>query len=327
MSAPQTHRPGSLPCVVCGSLNKLPHSTPIDYISGERFSLVRCGSCGLVYVDPQPAVEDLGQYYPAGHQQAEPASYELTDARARMRLVEDAVGRIRGSAMDVGCGKGLLLKELQARGWDVAGTELSSVSSAYARSIGLPVKTCSVQEAGFEPGSFDLITLFHVLEHLTDPGGVLASLHVLLKADGVLIVEVPNIASWYARAFGDEWFHLDVPRHLYHFDRNTLTTLIERKGFCIERIDTRNLQYDAFGVVQSALNKVLDSPNLLNNFNTKQLRFADIWRSGKRARLLGQLAFSELALGIGFPLFAAVSLLTPPSIEGGVLRVIARKRG
>lgn len=314
-----------LSCDVCGSSDSTPYSTPVDYITGERFAVVRCPHCGLIYVDPQPPLADLKRYYPAGHQQAEPAAYELMDAKARVRFVAQHVPAKPGLALDVGCGKGLLLQGLRERDWQVYGTELSEISSSHARSKGLTVYTSMVEEAPFEAGSFDLITLFHVLEHLPQPKNTISVLFTLLRPGGSLLIEVPNIGSWYAKSFGDDWFHYDVPRHLFHFNPQTLHQLISNAGFVITRTDTHNIQYDAFGAVQSFLNRILDKPNLLNNFNTKQITLSELWSGEDRIRSVIALAFSELVLAIGFPLMALVGLLLSPWVNGGTLRMLAKK--
>lgn len=313
-----------VPCALCGADAPVRYSRPTDHISGETFDVVRCRECRLVYVDPQPEPAELPRYYPSVHQQSEPAGYEKMDARPRAKLVGALLGGRTGRVLDVGCGKGLLLAALRDAGWEVCGTELSEVSGRYARSRGIPVHQVPVEDAPLEDGSFDVVTLFHVLEHLTDPKRSLARIRALLRPDGFLVVEVPNIGSWYARAFGDIWFHYDVPRHLYHFDPATLRRMLETSGFAIERQTTRNLQYDAFGAVQSALNAVLRRRNLLNDFNTGEVVARDLLSGGRPVRDMGALAVSQIALGIGFPLLALAGILASPWVDGGTLRCVAR---
>ena len=312
-------------CKICGSTVAVTYSTPVDYISGEQFTVVRCRDCGLIYVHPQPPVANLGRYYPEGHQRADPAPYERMDAKARVDFVRRYLSGRCGRVLDVGCGKGLFLSGLRELGWQVYGTELSEISSDFARRSGLPVYTKTIEEAPLETGSFDLISLFHVLEHLPQPQDTLSTALSLLRPGGTLLVEVPNIGSWYARAFGDNWFHYDVPRHLFHFNPETLRRIILTAGFQVDRTETRNIQYDAFGAVQSFLNCVLAKPNLLNNFNTGQTTFSALWAAQGRFGNLISLAISELALAVGFPVMALVGQLLSPWVEGGTLRVLASK--
>jgi 2-polyprenyl-3-methyl-5-hydroxy-6-metoxy-1,4-benzoquinol methylase len=311
-------------CASCGNTTAETYSRPKDYVTGETFSVVRCLRCGLVYVKPQPPVGELARYYPTRHQESKPAAYERMDAKARIKFVSPLV-RQGGRVLDVGCGKGLLLAGLRQRGCEVFGTELSEVSARYAQSLGLSVSCLPVEYAPFEPGTFDLVTVFHVLEHLTQPRDTLAVLHTLLRPGGILVVEVPNIGSWYARLFGDDWFHYDVPRHLYHFNQDTLRNLLASTGFRVIETQTRNLQYDAFGAVQSLLNRVLRQPNVLNNFNTGQTTFNDLWSAKRKIANLSVLGVSELVLALGFPLAVLIGVATAPWVNGGTLRYVAEK--
>jgi 2-polyprenyl-3-methyl-5-hydroxy-6-metoxy-1,4-benzoquinol methylase len=312
-------------CAACAADETLAYSKTVDRISGEVFNVVRCAQCGLVYVNPQPETTQLARYYPLSHQQAAPAAYERMDAVPRAKFAQKLLHGRPGRVLDVGCGKGLLLLRLRDAGWDVHGTELSEISSRYARGQGLPVHQVAVEQAGFEPQSFDLVTMFHVLEHLTDPRHTLEHLWALLRPGGFLVVEVPNIGSWYARFFGDHWFHYDVPRHVYHFNRSTLERMLNASGFDLVSMTTRNVQYDAFGAVQSALNMILRRPNLLNDFNTRELRFAEIFHGATPVRGLCALAASQIALLVGFPVLALTSVLGSPWVDGGTLRYVARR--
>jgi 2-polyprenyl-3-methyl-5-hydroxy-6-metoxy-1,4-benzoquinol methylase len=246
------------------------------------------------------------------------------DARPRIKFVRGLLSGSPGRILDVGCGKGLLLKGLRDCGWEVVGTELSEVASLRAREAGIQVHNRAVEEIPFDPGSFDVVTLYHCLEHLANPRETLAHLHRLLRPGGWLVVEVPNVGSWYARVFRSDWFHLDVPRHFYHFTPGTLRRMLEAAGFRIKRERTVNLQYDSFGAVQSLLNKVLRRKNLLNNYNTGEVTLGDLRREGG-VRAVGSLAFSHAVLWLGFPLFAASEFLLSPLVRGGTLNVLAKR--
>ena len=315
----------AVPCGLCNAVEEEPLLETADYITGEWFRVVRCRSCGLVYVSPRPAEEELSRYYPQTHQQSEPAAYERADARPRIRLVAALLGGRSGRVLDVGCGKGLLLRGLQERGWEVVGTELSEVSSRFAAGLGIPVHRVCLEEYPGTPGNFDVITLYHSLEHMVDPLRTLKAAHRLLRPGGYLVVEVPNFGSWYARLFRGAWFFLDVPRHLYHFTPHTLGRLVDAAGFRIARETLHNTQYDAFGAVQSLLNMALRRQNLLNDYNTGEVSLAELWRGPGRLRSMGALAVSLGALGVGFPVFALVALLLRRWVDGGTLRIVATR--
>lgn len=110
---------------------------------------------------------------------------------------------------------------------------------------------------------FDVIILFHVLEHLNAPMELLSRCARPLRRGGTLIIAVPNARSWQARLFGPMWFHLDVPRHLYHFSLGSLSHTLEAAGLCPECTTFVSLEHDPFGWVQSVLNRLGFGQNLL----------------------------------------------------------------
>src|SRR2546423_893198 len=132
-------------CNLCGGQESHPWLTSTDHISGETFHLVRCARCDLGYVNPRPWPSRLARYYPQTHQGSEPAAYERMDAKPRVKFVAELLDGRAGRALDVGCGKGLLLKGLREQGWQVAGTELSEVSSLRAREAGIEVHNRAVE--------------------------------------------------------------------------------------------------------------------------------------------------------------------------------------
>ena len=206
-------------CCLCGSPEHALLFPAHDHISGEDFQVVQCKTCGLIFVNPQPPPDQLGRYYPAVHQISEPAAYERLDARPRVRAVSQLLKGQSGRVLDVGCGKGLFLAGLRDQGWQAVGVEMSEVSGKHARSLNLEVFSKPLEKCGFDQGSFDVVTLFHSLEHMPNPVQLLHHIHNLLRPGGYMVVEVPNAGSWYARAFKGDWFHCDVPRHLFHFSQ------------------------------------------------------------------------------------------------------------
>ena len=147
--------------------------------------------------------------------------------------------RGEGKVLDVGCGAGGNLKTLQDQGWDPYGVEVSEVAAAHARElVTANIHTGTLESAPFAAKSFDLVLMSHSLEHLPSPVDALQRIHRLLKDDGLLIVSVPNLNSLEFRLFGPWWFHLDPPRHFYHFDRHTLTRAAVQAGFRVYLVRT-----------------------------------------------------------------------------------------
>ena len=135
-----------------------------------------------------------------------------------------------------------------------------------ARQLGLYVKE-SIAEIG-DAAKFDCITMWHTLEHFQDIKSTLTSLKRLLAPNGRLIIAVPDNGSLQARLFGAKWLHLDVPRHLYHFDNRTLRVCLDQTGFIPQQCWHLELEYGLIGWSQSALNHVFSIPNAFFNILT-----------------------------------------------------------
>jgi len=245
-----------------------------DYITGHRFEVIQCGACGFAVTLPQPSGAEMATYYPAGYHGAAggrrfPGPVEwLQEAlyARRVRWVE-SVAPARGRVLDVGCGRGLLLREFQRAGWEVRGTEMSDGAARYPREVlKLPVEVGSLEALALPVGHFDALTLWHVLEHLPDPRVLLAEVHRVLKPGGAFLVGVPNFGGWEARLARAKWFHLDVPRHLTHLTRPALSRALAEAGFRAQGWSGFAPEYDAFSFVQSALNRCGLRHNLLYNF-------------------------------------------------------------
>jgi SAM-dependent methyltransferase len=247
-------------------------------VTDDEFSIVRCRNCGLIYLNPRPAQDLLGSFYPTAYyppvsgnerpalqRQAKRVSalikrwaledyygYPSPSAAAWWRPLRKVMlwpdktwrelkGRYplpwrgQGKVLDIGCGAGGNLKNLQEQGWKPHGIEISEIASAHARELTHgQIHTGTVESAPFPPGSFDLILMSHSLEHLPSPLDALRRIHRLLKDDGLLVISVPNVHSWEFKLFGRWWFPLDPPRHFYHFDRNSLTAALARAGFSVQ---------------------------------------------------------------------------------------------
>lgn len=236
------------PCPLCGGTSGrttlvVDRSSP----EGLDYRVVACAGCGLRYTDPLPTEAELEALYDEafyGDEQPGLISFErvrLALHRMVLRHRERALlGSAPGRILDVGCGDGDFLHYLAQRGWCGVGAEVSEAGCRRARSRGVEVYRGTLEEAcrnktTMADGSFDAVTLWHVLEHLPDPRGALASAASLLREGGLLVIEVPNIASTTFRMTSTSWFPLDVPRHLQHFEPQHLDALLTDEGFHVER--------------------------------------------------------------------------------------------
>lgn len=315
----------STTCDLCDSQHSFPVYDTNDYITGKPQQVVRCANCSLVYVNPQPDPSELGDYYPEVYYGDTPFLYEKLDANSRFNNVKGFVQK-GNIILDIGCGRGLVLSRLKEIGCEVWGTELSAVSSKYAReSLGLDIINKNLEDCAFPDNHFDVVTMFHSLEHHVSPTKTLTEVYRILKTGGILIVEVPRFDSVYSTIFGDKWFHLDVPRHLFHFNENTLEKLFTKAKFRVIKKKQFDIMYDSFGALQSILNFLCSKPNLLNDINTKRTSFKSILISKQYKILIEALLSFILQIILYLPLIL-VSILLAQMNKGGTLKFFATKR-
>jgi len=298
-------------CTACGG-GLTPHLTDVrDPLTGETFAVARCSVCGLGHTLPQPA--DLDRYYTSSYYGNRHGFTARFCMRRRLKFVAAALpgSNTAGRLLDIGCGDGSFLLAAREAGWKVMGTELNP---APGRSAGLDVRE-SVEEIE-QPGSFDCITMWHTLEHMRDVPAMLKQVSRLLGPEGRLVIAVPDWGGLQARMFRKHWLHIDVPRHLYHFDAAALGYCLGTAGFGVERRWHQELEYDLLGWSQSALNSLMPAhPNLFFNWLTGKKCSA-----GTLTRFAGILLGSLLTL-LALPAQAAGTLIG----RGGTLIVSARR--
>lgn len=296
-----------------------------DYITGSKHKLVRCENCRLVYVNPRPGMEEISEYYPATYYGKEPFTYERIDAESRFKIIKNML-QPSSRVLDIGCGRGLVLGKCSNMGCEVYGTELSLTSSWYAREVlKLKIFNKHLIDCSFADDYFDLITMYHSLEHLEDPLGNLREIYRVLKPGGILVIEVPRFNSWMSVLFKGNWFHLDVPRHLYHFEDNTLEQLLNAVDLKVIKKKRYAILYDAFGGLQSVLNCCCIKKNLLNDINTKRYSAKDFFVSGTTRDKI-ELGLSLLGQLILFPLFLMISISMAIFNRGGTLVFVSKKQ-
>jgi SAM-dependent methyltransferase len=236
----------NIPCALCGGRIFVPYWS-CDDEAGGTFSYTRCAGCGLVQMNPQPEPEAIRERYGKRHG-ADYLSYELANEAAFLRLQELALrdaGFFRleqailkpactGRILDVGCATGALLALLTKRGWETRGVEIAPEQAAYCRGRGLEVSALPLEESGFPPEHFDAVLASHLIEHLNRPAVFAAEAYRVLRRGGRLYVTTPNIAGLQARLFGPRW-RSAIFDHLYLFSRVTLSRLLSRAGFRVER--------------------------------------------------------------------------------------------
>lgn len=286
-----------------------------DYITGEYFAVQRCQSCGLGFTPPPDNIE---RFYPTFYRRYSPLALALLRALYNWR-VKRYVCRFgyTGTALEVGCGSGWMLSALRQHGYQVVGNERTFQGAAFAKSVlDFPIFVGSLE--ALRPGShFDMIILFQVLEHLGDPLATLRQCARLLKPGGRVVIAVPNLESWQARLTGPAWFHLDVPRHLFHFSPRSLSRVLDLADLTISSTCFVSWEHDPYGWLQSFLNCLGFEQNLLTR-----------WIMGVDRRTLAT------PVGIGMAI-CALLLLVPSLLvamvswwaqAGAVMEVYATKK-
>lgn len=245
-------------CPSCGSAETDTHFDVRDHsVSGETFHLRRCPSCGLVFTSDAPSRDAIGPYY---HSEAYVSHTDssrglvnwlyhrvrLLTVAAKRRMASRAVGGRTGRVLDYGCGTGAFLASMREAGWDAVGLEPDATARENAQRLhGLSVSPPEAL-ADLPDGHFDIITLWHVLEHVHDLHETLAHLSRVLSPDGRIFIAVPNHLSLDARHYGAAWAAWDVPRHLWHFTPTALSGLLGRHG--LEVYGRKPMWFDSFYV-------------------------------------------------------------------------------
>lgn len=241
---PGTTRAGSH-CDLCGSGNQELMFIGRDRLFGieGEFPLVRCQDCGLVFVSPRPSFEDMGRYYPQ-------EDYDLYSKAAGLKSRSlDELGRLHGPRkgrierykrpgrlLDIGFGDGSFLYFMKHVGWDVAGVDYNEKMVEAVRESGIEARAGQLQEAGFDAGVFDAVTLWGVLEHVQSPRQTIKEIGRITGNQALLVIYTQNVAAPEAGWLGPDWFIYEVPRHLYSFDASTLAKLLATGGFCVSEV-------------------------------------------------------------------------------------------
>lgn len=245
-------------CPVCEGKEFGHVSTCTDFfVSGEQYQLCSCQRCGFVFTQDFPVAEEIGRYYASteyvSHSDTRKGLVNFLYHQVRKymlvrkaRLVCRASHLYHGRLLDVGTGTGYFPATMISRGWQAEAIEKDPGAREFAsQAFGIQVRE---EEAlwKFDPASFDVITLWHVLEHIEPLNEWMGRLAELLADEGVLIIAVPNMSSYDADRYGTYWAAYDVPRHLWHFTPVSIQALGARHGLTLAA--RYPMPFDAFYV-------------------------------------------------------------------------------
>lgn len=245
-------------CLVCGSPGLLEEFRCTDhFVTGESFPLFRCKTCGFRVTASAPDEGEMERYYQSeeyiSHSDTSKGlvsrAYHLVRKYMVLRkasVVRKSAGIRRGSLLDIGAGTGFFLHHMLKEGWQVTGTEVN----ATARKVAGDERELHLLPAeelfSLPTQSFDVVTLWHVLEHLHHPEKYWQEFTRLLRPGGTLIVALPNPGSWDADHYQEHWAAWDTPRHLWHFSPSNLEMYANRNGFGLKSIF--RMPFDSFYV-------------------------------------------------------------------------------
>jgi 2-polyprenyl-3-methyl-5-hydroxy-6-metoxy-1,4-benzoquinol methylase len=243
-------------CPICES-SKLETALELDdyFLSKESFTIQKCSECGFKFTNPYPDLDKLGAYYKSeeyiSHSNTKKGLFSSLYQFVRSYTLRKKFDLIRsynskGSILDIGCATGEFLNVFKLAKWETEGIE----PDADARKMATDNYDLKIGEEqdikNIESESKDVITMWHVLEHVPDLNQRMEDLHRILKADGTIFIAVPNYKCHDEEIYGKYWAAYDVPRHLYHFSPESMTKLLAKHNLFLQ--ETKPMKFDSFYV-------------------------------------------------------------------------------
>ncbi len=261
-------------CPICENKEFTSFLTCTDHtVSKKQFHLVKCTHCNFLFTNPRPDLNSIGKYYDSdeyiSHKDKGNSIINILYKTIRNYTLQKKVQLInklsvKGNILDYGCGTGYFLKACKENGWNIEGIEPDKGANQQATQN--LDKTIHDEINQIKNIKFNIITLWHVLEHIHDLNDTLSKITSLLREDGKLLIAVPNYQSYDAEKYQSNWAAYDVPRHLYHFDKKTIQLLAEKYNFKVEHI--LPMKFDSFYVSMLSEKYLGNQYNLLKPFIT-----------------------------------------------------------
>ena len=244
-------------CPWCNSENTSLFLKLKDYfLTQEEFAIMECHDCKLLFTSPFPTIDKIGDYYKSenylSHNEEKKGFFakiynkvKRINIKNKFRIsVGQKINNSSFSLLDIGCGVGDFLHYAKEKGCNITGIEPNEDARKVAESK-LDCRILTPEKLKDLPdNSFDIITMWHVLEHVTDLNTEIHHLKRLLKKDGKLVLALPNYKSYDAKYYKEKWAAYDVPRHLYHFSKESIRNIFEKNNF--QLIDIKPLKWDSF---------------------------------------------------------------------------------
>lgn len=241
-------------CPLCNSKDYISLFTGKDFLfSQEEFTIVRCKSCGLLFTNPRVKEDQISYYYFSDYLPYKKAKQSTIFQKTKNRLgcvfgnphwqILQTLQSIKAKAvLEIGPGSGNLLYFLKEHGLEVVGIEIDGNCVKKIREKGIPCYLGDLNDCKDKIGSkkFDAIILYHVFEHLYNPFGTLKNIHKLLNENGIVYLSIPNSGSIEAKLFGKYWKGLDLPRHIIHYDVNSIKRILLETNFKIIKLENES---------------------------------------------------------------------------------------
>lgn len=247
--------------ICCTSKTKITKLCQDHLLSKETFGIRQCENCLFEWTDPQPEESNIGKYYKS-------VNY-ISHSDCRVNIIDwcyhiarkiavlkkgGIIGKGNGKLLEIGSGTGNMLQHCQRLGWDVIGIEPNKEARKIAKTKKLDVKE-SLEQANIMDNSVDTIMLWHVFEHISSPKQLLKTLDRLLIEGGKIVIAAPNSRANEISIYKEKWAAYDVPRHLFHYNKDSMKRMAKEQEFVINKI--RPLWFDAYyiSILSERINK------------------------------------------------------------------------
>lgn len=264
-------------CPICNSSSFKDYLSVEDYtVSNREFTIQRCNNCQFIFTNPRPDQQSIGEYYESkeyiSHHDENSSLMTKVYNKVRDYTIHRKVKMIaalqpsKGTLLDIGCGTGNFLQACKKDGWNASGTEPDSGARSRASDkVGDTIHQ-NIHSPLLVNQTFNIITMWHVLEHVHQLNETISWARLHLATHGNLIIAVPNPESYDAHKYGKFWAAYDVPRHLYHFTKTSMKTLLEPHGLHIDSI--KPMWFDSFYVSMLSSKYKSKSINLIESTTT-----------------------------------------------------------
>ncbi len=248
-------------CPLCKGV-KIDPAYALSRVQHQDFPVVNCNDCGTFFLHPAPSEEILMESYSEKYHGSREKKFvgiiqriRISEVNRRYKLCEQRLPN-KAKMLDIGCGEGLFIEKFRKHGTDVLGIEVSDIADQRSSKKGLRVIKGTFEEVDLKGEKFDLISLVHVFEHLSEPYAVLDKIGNHFNPSGQLLIVIPNISSWQAQIFKGNWFHWDPPRHLFLCTPKALIQKMDGMDYELVHERYHSLEMNPFGLFQSILNRL-----------------------------------------------------------------------